>query len=689
MRQSRQSPRRRPQSGHVLAQLTSAGQETGTAVAEPGLAGVPTPVSRTPFVDANEQTILNTNPNRVGLGDFTRNDGGPPRFMCPIVPGATPSVPRDQLPYLIYLPGIDGTGLAAYKQFPALCRNFQFEALTMPPHDRTWFPGLLEQVEHFLEERVAEFPPERPVYLLGESFGGILALAVATARPDLVDRVILVNPATSYPNSIWPTLGPLLPRVPQSVYDAVPIALAPVLGNPLSLAAAGIDRSLPLQEQAAGFVQGVTNLIPQLGALTSILPPATLAWKLRLLAEGCRYMEGRFGEVQARVLLLIGDSDLLIPSKEEGERLEKLLPRCVVKVLGGRSHAMLQEAGFDIMGELESEGFYTIRRNTSTPVTRRSRDRFGTSNAIDLPTPVELENLAGRSLSWLKRLTSPVFFSRDASGSVQRGLAGIPRTKPLLFVGNHQTYALDIGLLVEGILKETGILPRGLAHPVIFSGAGNSNFGSFMQTFGAVKVGPSSFFRLLRAGEAVLLYPGGAREAYKNKGEEYKLFWTEEPEFVRVAARFGATIVPIAAVGCEDSVEMLLDAPELRSLPFVGDRITQTAMRIPQARRGIKANGTEDEMFIAPLSVPKPPERFYFSFGEAIVTSKEDANNPQRVRELYSQTKAALEGDIAWLLRHRQRDPYRHLSRRLLYETFNRGQQAPTFPLPPATSVRR
>lgn len=71
------------------------------------------------------------------------------------------------------------------------------------------------------------------------------------------------------------------------------------------------------------------------------------------------------------------------------------------------------------------------------------------------------------------------------------------------------------------------------------------------------------------------------------------------------------------------------------------------------------------------------------------MTSKEDANNPQRVRELYSQTKAALEGDIAWLLRHRQRDPYRHLSRRLLYETFNRGQQAPTFPLPPATSVRR
>lgn len=34
--------------------------------------------------------------------------------------------------------------------------------------------------------------------------------------------------------------------------------------------------------------------------------------------------------------------------------------------------------------------------------------------------------------------------------------------------GNHQTYALDIGFLVEGLLSQAGIMPRGLAHPVIF-----------------------------------------------------------------------------------------------------------------------------------------------------------------------------------------------------------------------------
>jgi hypothetical protein len=31
--------------------------------------------------------------------------------------------------------------------------------------------------------------------------------------------------------------------------------------------------------------------------------------------------------------------------------------------------------------------------------------------------------------------------------------------------------------------------------------------------------------------------------------------------------------------------------------------------------RGVKENGFDPEMFLQPLSVPKPPERFYFSFG--------------------------------------------------------------------------
>ena len=74
-----------------------------------------------------------------------------------------------------------------------------------------------------------------------------------------------------------------------------------------------------------------------------------------------------------------------------------------------------------------------------------------------------------RALGWLKRLTSPVFFSTGDDGLVRPGLSGVPRRRPMLFVGNHQTYALDIGPMVEAIIKECDILPRGLAHPAIWA----------------------------------------------------------------------------------------------------------------------------------------------------------------------------------------------------------------------------
>ena len=43
-------------------------------------------------------------------------------------------------------------------------------------------------------------------------------------------------------------------------------------------------------------------------------------------------------------------------------------------------------------------------------------------------------------------------------------------------------------------------------------------------------------------------------QAFKNRDERYTLIWPRKAEFVRMAARFGATIVPFAAVGAEDGV---------------------------------------------------------------------------------------------------------------------------------------
>ena len=51
-----------------------------------------------------------------------------------------------------------------------------------------------------------------------------------------------------------------------------------------------------------------------------------------------REIEDQIKTVQARVLVLVGDGDWLIPSREEGPRLQKLLPRCILRVRLPQQH---------------------------------------------------------------------------------------------------------------------------------------------------------------------------------------------------------------------------------------------------------------------------------------------------------------------------------------------------------------
>jgi hypothetical protein len=68
----------------------------------------------------------------------------------------------------------------------------------------------------------------------------------------------------------------------------------------------------------------------------------TLAWKLELLREGGAAVEPLLPRIPQRAFVLVGDQDLLLPSGEEGPRLQRALPRAQLRVEKGRSHALLQ-----------------------------------------------------------------------------------------------------------------------------------------------------------------------------------------------------------------------------------------------------------------------------------------------------------------------------------------------------------
>ena len=125
-------------------------------------------------------------------------------------------------------------------------------------------------------------------------------------------------------------------------------------------------------------------------------------------------------------------------------------------------------------------------------------------------------------------------------------------------------------------------------------------------TFGGVKTTPRNLYGLFQHGECILLYPGGTREAFKLKNEKYKLFWPEKPEFVRMAAKFKATIVTLASVGYEESLEIVADREDILKAPLLGDFVKQELQKSPSVRPGMDS---EIEDYFLPVSADQKVHR--------------------------------------------------------------------------------
>ena len=158
----------------------------------------------------------------------------------------------------------------------------------------------------------------------------------------------------------------------------------------------------------------------------------------------------------------------------------------------------------------------------------------------------------------------------------------------------------------------------------------------------------------------------------------YPLRWPEtKTDFVRTAARFNATIIPLSAVGLVDGVNVLAEPEDFMKIPFVGDRLKSFSDTVGAARYDERA---EDEPVGLPLAVPGLPQRNYFLFGKPISLAHVDPNDKEQCHQVYLETKLQVRQGIDDLLRAREKDPFRDTRVRLAYERVL-GKAAPTFPI--------
>lgn len=122
----------------------------------------------------------------------------------------------------------------------------------------------------------------------------------------------------------------------------------------------------------------------------------------------------------------------------------------------------------------------------------------------------------------LQYIANPVMLSTLPDGKIVRGLSGLPKQGPAVIVGYHMLLGFELGPLVTGVLRSSGIHIRGLAHPFMFDKKKEKimpdpSYYDMHRIMGAVPVTAGNFYKLLAEKHFVLLYPGGAREALHRK----------------------------------------------------------------------------------------------------------------------------------------------------------------------------
>lgn len=231
------------------------------------------------------------------------------------------------------------------------------------------------------------------------------------------------------------------------------------------------------------------------------------------------------------------------------------------------------------------------------------------------------------------------------------GIEQVPSDGAML-VGNHTIYGvLDVPFMVAELWKQNGVAVRPLGDHRHFA---VPVWRDLLEQIGVVRGTPANTAELMRRGEPILVFPGGAREVNKRRGEKYELIWTNRRGFASLAIEHGYPIVPFAAVGGEEMLDIVVDDRN----PIYGRLVAATrsmvGVPLPSLVRGIGLT-----------PIPRP-QRLYFWFGEPIPTTPYAGQGADGVRHVRDAVKQQVEEGISFLLAERERDPGRHLLKRLV-----------------------
>lgn len=248
----------------------------------------------------------------------------------------------------------------------------------------------------------------------------------------------------------------------------------------------------------------------------------------------------------------------------------------------------------------------------------------------DAPAPTRDVTTIGR---WARVLDPYVaLFSPEV-----RGAHHLPRSGPVLVVGNHSLYwVAEAWVALRAVHARRGIdAPAcGLAYDLLFSVPW---LGTQLRRTGAIPAAPGEAEAALARGELVTVYPGGDLDACRAWSQRDKVELGGRKGFVRLALRTGVPVVPVVAHGGQHMALVLTR----------GDRLAR-AMRLTKLRVNVFPIMAGPPFGVVTVLTPPLtlPAAITLEFLPALDWTRygpEAAEDPEVVDACYAETTAVMQ----------------------------------------------
>jgi len=221
----------------------------------------------------------------------------------------------------LLIPGLDGTGRLYYRQVDALSARYRVQPWAFLPRARFTYSDLVQE----LGEATANEPPAS-IVVVGESFGGTVAMHYVLAFPGRVRLLALINTFPYYKPKMRILAGLLL--APMLKWSGIREVKNFV-----------VDRMLALEGITREDRRCYREIIRTVNAR---------AYRRRLTLVREIDLRARLQDIPVRTIVFASGRDKIVPSISAARHMAASIPCAELHVFPRAGHALLLTPGFSL-----------------------------------------------------------------------------------------------------------------------------------------------------------------------------------------------------------------------------------------------------------------------------------------------------------------------------------------------------